>query len=217
MNMTKQKTINPTFPTVLIDFDGTLFDTTSADPFSVKGKGLRRFSPEWVKAHNEYLEHIRKCPLYDGWLQVFEFLQSNNIQAAIVSGNNRQVLNVAVKAAGLKDVFPKDKINRIGCNDVNGRRVKKSEGDSALFEYALNQLEIAPENALAFGNQFCDAQVASKAGIKAYHCLWGANDEDRELMLADTGHQCLTSPLQIIDILRSEHTSQSQTTKNDKQ
>ena len=201
--MTKQKTINPTFPTVLIDFDGTLFDTTSADPFSVKGKGLRRFSPE----------HIRKCPLYDGWLQVFEFLQANNIQAAIVSGNNRQVLNVAVKAAGLKDVFPKDKINRIGCNDVNGRRVKKSEGDSALFEYALKQLEIAPENALAFGNQFCDAQVASKAGIKAYHCLWGANDKDRELMLADTEHQCISSPLQIIDILRSEHTSQSQATK----
>ena len=155
--MTKQKTINPTFPTVLIDFDGTLFDTTSADSFSVKGKGLRRFSPEWVKAHKEYLEHIRKCPLYDGWQQVFEFLKVNNIQAAIVSGNNRQVLNVAVKAAGLKDVFPKDKINRIGCNDVNGRRVKKSEGDSALFEYALKQLEITPENALAFGNQYCDA------------------------------------------------------------
>ena len=192
--MTKQKTINPTFPTVLIDFDGTLFDTTSADPFSVKGKGLRRFSPEWVKAHNEYLEHIRKCPLYDGWQQVFEFLKANNIQAAIVSGNNRQVLNVAVKAAGLKDVFP------------NGRRVKKSEGDSALFEYALKQLEIVPENALAFGNQFCDAQVASKAGIKAYHCLWGAKDEDRELMLTDTDHQCISSPLQIIDILRSEHT-----------
>ena len=138
--MTKQKTINPTFPTVLIDFDGTLFDTTSADPFSVKGKGLRRFSPEWVKAHNEYLEHIRKCPLYDGWQQVFEFLKANNIQAAIVSGNNRQVLNVAVKAAGLKDVFPKDKINRIGCNDVNGRRVKKSEGDSALKEQATSIL-----------------------------------------------------------------------------
>jgi hypothetical protein len=28
-------------------------------------------------------------------------------------------------------------------------------------------------------------------------------------MLADTDHQCISSPLQIIDILRSEHTSQS--------
>jgi phosphoglycolate phosphatase len=162
-----------------------------------------------VKAHKEYLEHIRKCPLYDGWQQVFEFLKVNNIQAAIVSGNNRQVLNVAVKAAGLKDVFPKDKINRIGCNDVNGRRVKKSEGDSALFEYALKQLEITPENALAFGNQYCDAQAAANAGIKAYHCLWGADVKEKEQMLADSEHQCITSPLQIIDILRSEHTSQS--------
>ena len=217
MIMPTQKTINPTFPTLLIDFDGTLLDTTSADTLSVCRKGLRRFSPEWVQAHKAYLDQIRLCPLYDGWLQVFEFLKVNNIQAAIVSGNNRQVLNVAVKALGLREIFPKDKINRIGCNDVNGRRVRKSEGDSSLFEYALKQLDIAPENALTFGNQFCDAQVAAKAGIRAYHCLWGANDEDRARMLADPDHECLTSPLQIIDILHSEHISQNQIAKTIKQ
>ena len=215
--MTKQKTINPTFPTVLIDFDGTLCDTSTADLHSVKGKGLRRLSPEWVQAMKVYLDYIRKSPLYDGWREVFDYLKANNIQAAIVSGNNRQVLSAAVKAHNLKDLFPKDKINRIGCYDIKGRRIRKSEGDPVLFLHALKLLDVAPENALAFGNQFCDAQVASKAGIKAYHCLWGANDEDRELMLADAGHQCLTSPLQIIDILRSEHTSQSQATKNNKQ
>jgi len=46
--------------------------------------------------------------------------------------------------------------------------------------------------------------------IQAVHCLWGVHeDEQRQLMLADTDHQCISSPLQIIDILRSEHTSQS--------
>ena len=206
--MVKQKTINPTFPTVLFDFDGTLFDTSTADLHSVKGKGLRRLSTEWVEGMKVYLDYIRKSPLYEGWREVFDYMKANNIQAAIVSGNNRQVLNAAVKAHNLKDVFPKDKVNRIGCYDIKGRRVRKSEGDPSLFLHALKQLNVAPENALAFGNQLCDAQVAAKAGIKAFHCLWGASEDEKEQMLADSEHQCITSPLQIIDILRSEMNSQ---------
>ena len=209
--MVKQKTINPTFPTVLFDFDGTLFDTSTADLHSIKGKGLRRFSPEWVEGMKVYLDYISKSPLYDGWCEVFDYLKVNNIQAAIVSGNNRQVLNAAVKAHNLKDIFPKDKVNRIGCYDIKGRRIRKSEGDPSLFLHALKQLNVAPEKALAFGNQFCDAQVAAKAGIKAYHCLWGAGDDEKELMLADSEHPSITSPLQIIDILRSEMNAQRQT------
>ena len=198
---------NPKITTVLIDFDGTLFDTTVADRFSVRGKGLRRFSPEWSKARSLYLEKIRQSPLYDGWLQVLEFFKANNIQAAIVSGNNVQVQNVAIKAKAekypvLKDVFPKPKVNRIG-------GTIKSEGDPSLFLHALKQLGEAPTNVIAFGNNPKDAMTASKAGIKGYHCLWGAGNDEKEQMLADTDHQCLSSPLQIIDILRSEHASGS--------
>ena len=53
-------------------------------------------------------------------------------------------------------------------------------------------------------NQMIDAQLASMVGIKSYHCLWGADNAEKELMLADPDHECITSPLQIIDILRSE-------------
>ena len=67
MNMIMQKTINPTFPTVLFDFDGTLFDTSTADLYSVKGKGLRRLSPKWVEGMKVYLDYISKSPLYEGW------------------------------------------------------------------------------------------------------------------------------------------------------
>ena len=209
--MTKQKTNNPAFKTVLIDFDGTLFDTTVADLFSVRGKGLRRFSPEWVEARKLYLEKIRQSPLYDGWEQVLEFFKANNIQAAIVSGNNVQVQNVAIKAKAekypvLKDVFPKPKINRIG-------GTIKTEGDPSLFLHALKQLNVAPENTVAFGNQMIDAKLASMVGIKAYHCLWGAKEEEKELMLADPDHECITSPQQIIDILRSTQTPQGQDSK----
>ena len=91
--MAKQKTINRDYKTVLFDFDGTLFNTAEADQYVARQKTLRRFSPEWVQARKEYLEHIKMCTLYDGWQQVFEYIKVNNIQAAIVSGNNREVLN----------------------------------------------------------------------------------------------------------------------------
>ncbi len=209
--MTKQKTINRDYKTVLFDFDGTLFDTAEADQYVARQKTLRRFSPEWVQARKDYLEHIKQCPLYDGWQQVFEYIKANYIQAAIVSGNNREVLNIAVRHYGLQDVFPKDKINRIGCKDATGRRIRKRGGNPALFEYALKQLEETPSNVISFGNDMCDAQAAGNAGIKAYHCLWGAAEEEKEQMLTDPYHQCITSPTQIIDILRTESITQSLT------
>ena len=208
--MATQKTINRDYKTVIFDFDGTLFNTTEADQYVARQKTLRRFSPEWVQARKEYLAHIKECPLYEGWHQVFEYIKTHHIQADIVSGNNREVLNVAVRQYGLQEIFPKDKINRIGCKDATGRRIRKSGGDPTLFVYALKQLEEAPDNVLAFGNELCDAQAASNAGIKAYHCLWGAQDQDRTQMLNDPKHQSITSPIQIIDILRSEKKTQSQ-------
>ena len=70
-----------------------------------------------------------------------------------------------------------------------------------------------PSHVLAFGNELCDAQAAANAGIKAYHCLWGADVKEKEQMLADSEHQCITSPLQIIDILRSEKVEYSAHTR----
>ena len=211
--MAKQKTINREFKTVFFDYDGTMFDTAGADQYVARQKTLRRFSPEWVQARKEYLEHIKQCPLYDGWQQVFDYIKANNIQAAIVSGNNREVLNVAVRTFSLQEIFQKDKINRIGCKDVTGHRIRKRGGNPALFEYALKQLEEDPSHVLAFGNELCDAQAAANAGIKAYHCLWGADVKEKEQMLADSEHQCITSPLQIIDILRSEKVEYSAHTR----
>lgn len=203
--MKKQKKINNLFKTVIFDYDGTLFDTSEMQKYVGETKKYPRFSPNWVKARKEYLSHIDECTLYEGWEDVFNFLKDNNIQAAIVSGNNREVLNLAVRYFGLRELFPKEKVNRIGCRDVNGNVVRKRGGNPTLFEYALSQLDVDPQNVLSFGNELCDAQAASKAGITAYNCLWGAVDDERELMLKDTEHECLTSPKQIIDILKQTY------------
>ncbi len=201
----KQRLINRDFKTVIFDYDGTLFDTDIMQQYVGGTKKFRRFSPEWVAARKEYLSHIDECVPYVGYDEVWKFLKENNIQAAIVSGNNREVLNLAVKHFGLKEVFPKDKVNRIGCRDVNGKITRKRGGNPTLFEHALKQLGVTGDNVISFGNELCDAEAASKCGITAYNCLWGATEEEKELMRNDTEHICLTDPKQIIEILKTTY------------
>jgi len=77
------------------------------------------------------------------------------------------------------------KVNSIGGKDATGDQEWKKGGNPVLFQHALKQLNIPADEVIAFGNEICDAQAASNAGIKAYHCLWGAKDEERDQMLAD--------------------------------
>lgn len=203
--MKKKVTYNTDYKTVIFDYDGTMFDTEIMQQYVGNTKKYPRFSPQWVAARKEYISHIVDIEPYNGWADVWKFLRENNIKAAIVSGNNREVLNVATKHFGLRDIFPKEKVNRIGCRDVNGKVVRKRGGNPTLFEFALQQLEESGDNVLAFGNEPCDALAASKCGITAYNCLWGATDEDREVMQNDREHVCLSDPREIIEILKSTY------------
>lgn len=121
---------NNNFKTVLFDYDGTMFNTEVMQQYVGNTKKYPRFSPQWVAARKEYISHIVDIEPYDGWADVWKFLRENNIKAAIVSGNNREVLNLAVKTFGLRDIFPKEKVNRIGCRDVNGKREHKRGGNA---------------------------------------------------------------------------------------
>lgn len=77
------------------------------------------------------------------------------------------------------------KVNRIGGKDATGHQEWKKGGNPILFQHALKQLNIPADEAIAFGNEICDVQAASNAGIKAYHCLWGAKDVERDQILSD--------------------------------
>lgn len=194
------------YKTVLIDFDGTLLDTSTMPQYSANVRQYKRYSPEWHQARKELLAHITDCPPYEGWPEVWKYLEEHKIQAAIVTSRGHDILNRAVKDFDLKAIFPKMKVNRIGGKDATGHQEWKKGGNPILFQHALKQLNIPSDDVIAFGNEICDAQAASNAGIKAYHCLWGAKDEERDQMLADPDHPSITSPLQIIDILEQTAT-----------
>ena len=194
------------YKTVLIDFDGTLLDTSTMPQYSANVRQYKRYSPEWHQARKEMLTHIADCPPYEGWPEVWKYLEEHKIQAAIVTSRGHDILNRAVKDFDLKAIFPKMKVNRIGGKDATGHQEWKKGGNPILFQHALKQLNIPSDDVIAFGNEICDAQAASNAGIKAYHCLWGAKDEERDQMLADPDHPSITSPLQIIDILEQTAT-----------
>ena len=96
------------YKTVLFDYDGTLLDTDVMKQYAEIKKRHRRYTKEWVKDQQEYLSHISECGVYEGWPEVWKYLEEHHIQAAIVTSNGHNVMNEAVKCFNLKGVFPKE-------------------------------------------------------------------------------------------------------------
>lgn len=83
------------------------------------------------------------------------------------------------------------------------KRASKDDGDAALFSKALEVMGVKADECIAFGNEICDFQAAQAIGIKAYNCLWGATDDEKETMLNDMAEKTITMPLEIVRLLAS--------------
>lgn len=187
--------------TIIFDFDGTLIDTRILTQYEYLFKNPPRGSDEWKRGRKEYLSHINDCQIWEGMDSVIDFIRQNKFKTCIVTANTKDRVVAAIKAFGWKDVFAKENI--IGCYALGLKRVSKDDGNAVLFKKALEVMQTKAEDCISFGNELSDTVAAKSIGIKAYNCVWGASDKDREAMLTNMPDITIATPIQIIDMVKA--------------
>ncbi len=172
-----------TFKAVLVDFDGTLFDTWT-NPYT---KGEKKF--DW----KEVEKNIPNCALYEGWSEVFAWLKSNNIPIGIVSHCTKGYITKTLKYWKLTDVF-KCVLTRYGYGNRYTGRVSKDK----LMHLALENEDfkgIHPSEVLYLSDQAKDMPVTRLAGLEPVGCLWGSKEKEE---LQTEGCLILNTPSMLI-------------------
>lgn len=189
---------------VIFDLDGTLLNSlgdltgavnyaltlhgfpthTEAEVRTYVGDGVRqliaRSCPAGTDAQTQeavladYLPHyaahnMDKTAPYPGVTELIRDLRSAGYAVGVVSNKHAHGVQMltAHYFAGMLDIA-------VG---ADGSRPLKPAPDGLL--YALEQLEIAPENAWYVGDSVQDVRTAHAAGVRVAAVTWGFQDSDR--------------------------------------
>lgn len=164
---------------IIFDLDQTLIDTSSLKEF--------RDNRDW---RNVYL-NIKKTEIYDGMVELLEYLELNNIGISIVTSSPRKYCEKILKVHNLSS-----KIQTIvAYNDV-----KKCKPDSEPILKVINLLNnTSIDEILHIGDLPSDTKAAKAAKIISIGSLWGCVDKKS---LSDSSPDYLAlEPRNIIEII----------------
>lgn len=159
---------------LLLEFDNCVFDT-SVDDEVRKAKGAKITS--WSKFFKEYIPQYK---LYDGWKDVFEWAEDNNILIGVLGKAKAELVRRAFAHNGLR-IDAADYISK--AEYTNGYPI-------------MDSLKVRPSQVIYVGSSELARKQAEKSQVRFINALWGDN---ASVELSDG--ETLSKPQELIDVL----------------
>ena len=137
---------------LLFDFDNTLVNSDSR----------RDSDGRWLSGFPD--EAIQDYKLYDGWKDVLDWAQKNNVKTAIISTTPADHIQKTLDHFGIQ-------VDKIEGN------VKKNSG--RILTSVIDVFGCTTENALYVGDNRKDADIARMAGVHFAAAVWDSWHEER--------------------------------------
>lgn len=126
--------------------------------------------PELIECYKkEYTtNNTVETPLFDGVLLLLNKLKLNDKLVAVATGKGRQGLNRVMRESKTEHYF-----HASCCGDE-----AKSKPDPQMISFLLEQLDVAPHEAVMIGDTSYDMEMAQRAGIDCIGVTMGVHDSD---------------------------------------
>ena len=162
---------------VIFDLDQTIVDSTIA-------KALRE-QRDWQRIY----PLIPKFPIYNGIMDIFDYLSQNKIEIAVVSTSPRPY---CVKVI--------DHIKMNCKHVVSYHDAKPIKPHAAPMLKALELLKMKPAQVISIGDRAMDIESSRSAGVTSVGCLWGSDEKD--LLKASKPNYLINKPTEFIPIVK---------------
>lgn len=126
--------------------------------------------PVWVEHYRQEFVSDNKVPshLYPNSRAVLEHLKHNGLMLAVATGKTRVGLDRAMRETQTQALFAATR-----CADET-----RSKPDPTMINELLDELGVAPEDAVMIGDTNHDMALANNAGVDAIGITWGVHGAD---------------------------------------
>lgn len=127
--------------------------------------------------------HNQKAKMHNGIPEIIELLYNENIPLGVFTGKGFKTTEITLEEFGLTKYF---------CTVITGHDVKRHKPAGEGLELALQQMQVAPSDALMIGDSVADIKAARDAGVDIANVLWDLYSHDKTLTL-DTDYRFLST------------------------